>query len=137
LPNLTALEPVGSIHLPGCLVSPHPAAAVVAFLGPVLALIFVLGFRARGDRFAAAAAGGVLCLAVLPRMFDRPDYGHCLTAVAPGLAMAGAALEALAVSDRRWLGLLAPLGALAAFALPAPALLPSPGAWGFPVFPGL
>jgi hypothetical protein len=137
LPNLTALERVGSIHLPGCLVSPHPAAAVVAFLGPVLALILVLEFRARGDRFAAAAAGGVLCLAVLPRMLDRPDYGHCLTAVAPGLAMAGAALEALAVSDRRWLGLLAPLGALAAFALPARALLPPAGAWRLPVFPGL
>jgi tetratricopeptide (TPR) repeat protein len=135
LPVLTSLEPVSSIRLPACLASSYPAAVVVALLGPVLALIFVLRLRSRRDGFAAAAAGGALCLAVLPRMLDRSDYGHCLTAVAPGLAMAGAALE-LAARSRRVLGLLAPLGALAAFGLPARALLPPPGAWGRLPFPG-
>jgi hypothetical protein len=107
---------------------------VVAFLKPVLALIFVLRLRARADRCAAAAAGGALCLAVLAYMLGRSDHAHCVGAVAPGLVMIGAALETLAVPGRRWLGLMASLGALVTFGLPAHGLLPEPGAWGRPLF---
>jgi hypothetical protein len=134
LPDLIALGPVGSIRLPACLALSYPAAVVVAFLGPVLALIFVLRLQARGDRRAAAAAGGALCLAVLAYMLGRSDYTHCISAVAPGLAMVGAALETLAVPGRRWLGLMATLGALVTFGLPARDLLPGPGAWERPLF---
>src|SRR5262249_30498407 len=78
LPALGALVWVSSIRLPACLASTYPAAVVVASLGPVLALILVLRLHTRGDRLAAAATGGALCLAVLPRMFGRSDYAHCL-----------------------------------------------------------